>query len=184
MSCASMILPVCSVGRMIGFWNPEELGRECSRKVLRGVGGLVLVLLEEDASSSKRFLPAMARDSGSSRGFVNLQNSLSGSSRGFVNLLTVLRVMNANPPPTSNRLDLLAALHAQAVQELHELQRISAFVDSRLESIKRFLKNFANQPNETNMNDLESDDESVDTPLIYPFSHSDNDSDDGEVLNE
>ncbi|GJR99341.1 hypothetical protein Tco_0315850 [Tanacetum coccineum] len=34
------------------------------------------------------------------------------------------------------------------------------------------------------MNDLESDDEVVDTPLVSPFSHSDNDSDDGEVLNE
>ncbi|GKB82880.1 retrotransposon protein, putative, ty1-copia subclass [Tanacetum coccineum] len=41
------------VGRMIEFWKPKELGYECSRKVLRGVGGLVLVLLEEDASSSK-----------------------------------------------------------------------------------------------------------------------------------
>ncbi|GKD24376.1 hypothetical protein Tco_1230590 [Tanacetum coccineum] len=91
---------------------------------------------------------------------------------------------NANPPPTNNRPVLPAALRAQAVQELHELQRISAFVDSRLESIERFLNNFANQPNETNMNDLESDDESVDTPLVSPFPHSDNDSDDGEVLNE
>ncbi|GKD09871.1 hypothetical protein Tco_1189556 [Tanacetum coccineum] len=34
------------------------------------------------------------------------------------------------------------------------------------------------------MNDLESDDESVDTPLVYPFPHSNNDSDDDEVLNE
>ncbi|GKA02931.1 hypothetical protein Tco_0675712 [Tanacetum coccineum] len=75
-------------------------------------------------------------------------------------------------------------LRAQAVQELYELQRILAFVDSRLESIERFLKNFTNQPNETNMNDLESDDESVDTPLVSPFPHSNNDSDDGEVLNE
>ncbi|GKF78026.1 hypothetical protein Tco_0230496, partial [Tanacetum coccineum] len=71
---------------------------------------------------------------------------------------------NANPPPTSNR--------------PNELQRISAFVDSRLESIEQFLNNFANHPNETNMNDLESDDESVDTPLVSPFPHSDNDSDD------
>ncbi|GKC66907.1 hypothetical protein Tco_1099505, partial [Tanacetum coccineum] len=39
-------------------------------------------------------------------------------------------------------------------------------------SIERFLNNFANQPNETNMNDLESDDESVDTPLVSPFPHS------------
>ncbi|GJW23546.1 hypothetical protein Tco_0034168 [Tanacetum coccineum] len=53
-----------------------------------------------------------------------------------------------------------------------------------MESIKRLLNNFANQPNETNMNDLEFDDESVDTPLISPFPHSDNDSDDEEVLNE
>ncbi|GJS72391.1 hypothetical protein Tco_0705232 [Tanacetum coccineum] len=51
-------------------------------------------------------------------------------------------------------------------------------------SIEQFLNNFANQPNETNMNDLESDDESVDTPLVSPFPHLDNDSDDGEVLNE
>ncbi|GKE48100.1 hypothetical protein Tco_1479358 [Tanacetum coccineum] len=65
---------------------------------------------------------------------------------------------NTNPPPTSN----------------HPV----------LPSIERFLNNFANQPNETNMNDLESDDESVDTPLVSPFPHSDNDSDDGEWLNE
>ncbi|GKB00323.1 hypothetical protein Tco_0828316 [Tanacetum coccineum] len=34
------------------------------------------------------------------------------------------------------------------------------------------------------MNNLESDDEAVDTPLVSPFPHSDNESDDGEVLNE
>ncbi|GKB71577.1 hypothetical protein Tco_0932989 [Tanacetum coccineum] len=34
------------------------------------------------------------------------------------------------------------------------------------------------------MNALESVEESVDTPLVSPFPHSDNDSDDGEVLNE
>ncbi|GJZ69667.1 hypothetical protein Tco_0633217 [Tanacetum coccineum] len=91
---------------------------------------------------------------------------------------------NANPPPTNNRPVLPAALRTEAVQELHELQRILAFVDSRLESIEQFLNYFANQPNETNMNDLESNDESVDTPLVSPFPHSDNDSDDGEVLND
>ncbi|GJV84110.1 hypothetical protein Tco_1524008 [Tanacetum coccineum] len=91
---------------------------------------------------------------------------------------------NANPPPTSNRPILPAVLCVQAVQELHERQRISAFIDSRLESSERFLTNFANQPNETNMNDPESNDESVDTLLVSPFPHSDNDSDEGEVLNE
>ncbi|GKA56211.1 hypothetical protein Tco_0755283 [Tanacetum coccineum] len=34
------------------------------------------------------------------------------------------------------------------------------------------------------MNDLKSDDELVDTPLVSPFPHPDNDFDDGEVLNE
>ncbi|GJS65437.1 hypothetical protein Tco_0680001 [Tanacetum coccineum] len=41
---------------------------------------------------------------------------------------------NANPPPTSNRPVQPTALRAQAIQELYELQRISAFVDSRLEN--------------------------------------------------
>nr|GEV10964.1 hypothetical protein [Tanacetum cinerariifolium] len=91
---------------------------------------------------------------------------------------------NTNPPPTSNRPVLLAALRTQPFQELHELTRISVFINSHLESIERFLNNFANQPNETNMNDLEFDVELVDTPLVSPFPYSDNDSDDGEVLNE
>ncbi|GKC35214.1 hypothetical protein Tco_1047598 [Tanacetum coccineum] len=91
---------------------------------------------------------------------------------------------NANPPPTNNRYVLPAALRARINQELHELHVITAFVDSRLESIEQFLNNFANQPNKNNMNNLESDDEMVDTPLVSPFPHSDNDSDDEEVLNE
>ncbi|GKE63924.1 hypothetical protein Tco_1514291 [Tanacetum coccineum] len=91
---------------------------------------------------------------------------------------------NANPPPTNNRHVLPAALRAQFNQELQELQKISAFVDSRLESIERFLNRFADQPNDTNINVPESDDGSADTPLISLFPHSDNDSDDEEVLNE
>nr|GEZ62745.1 hypothetical protein [Tanacetum cinerariifolium] len=91
---------------------------------------------------------------------------------------------NANPPPTNNRPILQVALRAKVVRELHELHAMSALVDSWLKSVKQFLNNFINQPNETDMNDLESNDESVDTPLVSPFPHSDNDSDDGEVLNE
>ncbi|GKE58129.1 hypothetical protein Tco_1497314 [Tanacetum coccineum] len=91
---------------------------------------------------------------------------------------------NVNLPSTNNLPVLPAALHARIYQVLHELHVISAFVDSRLESIEQFLNNFANQPNETNMNNHESDDETGDTPLVSPFPHSDNDSDDGEVLNE
>ncbi|GJX57402.1 hypothetical protein Tco_0287299 [Tanacetum coccineum] len=91
---------------------------------------------------------------------------------------------NANTPPINNLPILPAALRARIDQELHELHVISAFVNSRLESIEQFLNNLANQPNETNMNNLKSDDKAVDTPLVSPFPHSDNDSDDGEVLNE
>ncbi|GKB77234.1 hypothetical protein Tco_0944129 [Tanacetum coccineum] len=41
---------------------------------------------------------------------------------------------NVNLPLTSNRPVLTVALRAQPVQELHKLQRISEFVDSRLEN--------------------------------------------------
>ncbi|GJZ84594.1 hypothetical protein Tco_0649933 [Tanacetum coccineum] len=91
---------------------------------------------------------------------------------------------NANPPPTNNRPVLPPALHVKVVQELHELQAISTFVDSRLECIEQFLNGFVHQPNEINMDDLESDNESVETPLVSPFLDSENKSDDGEVLNE
>ncbi|GJU30677.1 hypothetical protein Tco_1174266 [Tanacetum coccineum] len=85
---------------------------------------------------------------------------------------------NANPPPTNNHLVLPAALRARIDHELHVILDL---FDSHLESIEQFLNNFANQPN---MNNLKSDDEAVDTPLVSPFPHSDNDPDDGEVLNE
>ncbi|GJR91300.1 hypothetical protein Tco_0215311 [Tanacetum coccineum] len=93
MSRELTILPVCLVGRVIGFWKPEGLG---SYRVLGGVDGLAPMLLEEDASASKRFLLAIARDSFCYRrqaALLSLRNSLSGSSRGLVNLLTVLCVM-------------------------------------------------------------------------------------------
>ncbi|GKA97279.1 hypothetical protein Tco_0825173 [Tanacetum coccineum] len=53
-----------------------------------------------------------------------------------------------------------------------------------IKSIERFLNHFTDQPNETNISDPESDDRSVETPLVSPFPHSDNDSNDEEVLNE
>nr|GEV86161.1 hypothetical protein [Tanacetum cinerariifolium] len=86
---------------------------------------------------------------------------------------------NTNLPHTHHVIP--ATLRARFKQEL---QKILAFVDSRLESIEQFLDHFTDQPNETSINDHESDDESVDTPLVSPFPHSDNDSDDEEFLNE
>ncbi|GKC81045.1 hypothetical protein Tco_1136762 [Tanacetum coccineum] len=91
---------------------------------------------------------------------------------------------NTNPPPTNNRLVLQATLRVRINQELHELHVTSAFIDSRLESIEQFLNNFANQPNEANMNNRESNDESGEKPLVSPFPHSDDDEDDEEVLKE
>ncbi|GJX33921.1 hypothetical protein Tco_0245478 [Tanacetum coccineum] len=65
---------------------------------------------------------------------------------------------NTNPPPPNNRPVLPDAPRARINQELLELK--------------------------TNVNNLETDDESGETPLVSPFPHSDNDSDDEEVLNE
>ncbi|GJS75083.1 hypothetical protein Tco_0724964 [Tanacetum coccineum] len=65
---------------------------------------------------------------------------------------------NANPPPPNNCPVLPDALRARINQELLELK--------------------------TNINNLETDDESGETPFVSPFPHSDNDSDDEEVLNE
>nr|GEW65652.1 hypothetical protein [Tanacetum cinerariifolium] len=83
---------------------------------------------------------------------------------------------NTNPPPANNRPVLPAALRARINQELYEIQVVFAFIDSRLEIIDQFLNNFANQANE-------SDDELVATPLVSPFAHLDNDSNNVEVLN-
>ncbi|GJT92217.1 hypothetical protein Tco_1081062 [Tanacetum coccineum] len=91
---------------------------------------------------------------------------------------------NTNSPPTNNPPALPTALRAKVVQELNELQAISAYIDSRLENIDQLLNGFMQPPNEIDMDDLEPDDESVDTPLVSPFLDSDNDSDDCEVLNE
>ncbi|GKD95856.1 hypothetical protein Tco_1379753, partial [Tanacetum coccineum] len=63
---------------------------------------------------------------------------------------------NANPPPT--RPVLPAALLAQFNQELQGLQKFLAFIDSCLESIEQFLNLFTDQPNETNIDDSESND--------------------------
>nr|GEZ24130.1 hypothetical protein [Tanacetum cinerariifolium] len=65
---------------MVRKEGPEELGRECSRNVLRMVDGLAQMSLEEDASSSKRFVLAMAKDSfccWRQAALLSLQNSLS-----------------------------------------------------------------------------------------------------------
>ncbi|GJZ62975.1 hypothetical protein Tco_0619396 [Tanacetum coccineum] len=90
----------------------------------------------------------------------------------------------ANPPPTNNPHILQITLCARVIQEVSELQTISAYIDSRLESINQFLNGFTQQPNEIDVDDLEPDDESVDTPLVSPFLDSNDDSNNGEVLNE
>ncbi|GJV28858.1 hypothetical protein Tco_1385306 [Tanacetum coccineum] len=98
--------------------------------------------------------------------------------------LLLFAIENANPPPTNNPPVLPTALRAKVVQELNELQAISTYIDSRLEKIDQFLNGFTQPPTEIDMDDLEPDDESVDTTLVSPFLDSDDDSDDGEVLNK
>ncbi|GJY48033.1 hypothetical protein Tco_0437989 [Tanacetum coccineum] len=81
---------------------------------------------------------------------------------------------NANPfvpvPPNE--------LHARITREINDLRAISAMIDSHLKNIDHTL------PNEIDMDDLESEDELIDTPIVSPFLDSDNELDDGEVLNE
>ncbi|GJU71379.1 hypothetical protein Tco_1262784 [Tanacetum coccineum] len=101
----------------------------------------------------------------------------------FLLILPLFAIENTNPPPTNNPHVLPTALRAKVVQELNELQAISTYIDSQLENIDQFLNGFTQQPNEIGVDDLEPDDESVDTPLVSPFLDSDDDSDDGEVLN-
>nr|GEV31048.1 hypothetical protein [Tanacetum cinerariifolium] len=109
-------------------------------------------------------------------------------SRLYTNYLeenqTVAGDGNANLPPTNNPPVLPTALRAKVFQELNELQAISTYIDSRLENIHHFLNGFTQPPNEIDMDDLEPDDESVDTLLVSPLLDSDDDFDDGEVLNE
>ncbi|GKG02190.1 hypothetical protein Tco_0306895, partial [Tanacetum coccineum] len=82
---------------------------------------------------------------------------------------------NVNPPPANNPPALPTALRAKVVQELNELQAISAYIDSRLENIDQFLNGFTQPPSAIDMDDLKPDDESVDTPLVSPFLDSDDD---------
>nr|GEV03271.1 putative reverse transcriptase domain-containing protein [Tanacetum cinerariifolium] len=106
---------------------------------------------------------------------------------------TVTAYYNANPfihvPPNE--------LRARITQELNELHVISAMIDSLLKNIdhtriaippnaplKQLFNDFINPPDVLEMDDIGSDDESVDTPLVSPFLDSDDELGDGEVLNE
>nr|GEV04190.1 hypothetical protein [Tanacetum cinerariifolium] len=88
-------------------------------------------------------------------------------------------------------------IRAKITQELNELRAISAIIDSRLENIghvhilipplvlfEQLLDDFINPPYVLELDDLESDSESNDTPLDLPFLDSDDESDDREVNNE
>ncbi|GJR92528.1 hypothetical protein Tco_0264702 [Tanacetum coccineum] len=77
---------------------------------------------------------------------------------------------NVNLPPPNNRPILPAALRARINQELHEPKVILAFVDSLLESIEQYL-HFAVTLID-HMNNLETNDESEETPLVFLPSSS------------
>ncbi|GJS22685.1 hypothetical protein Tco_0451317 [Tanacetum coccineum] len=72
-------------------------------------------------------------------------------------------------------------LHVRIIQELNELHAISAMIDSHL---GQPLNDFMHSHNVIEMDDLKSDNGSVDTPLVSPFLDSDDELNDGEVLNE
>ncbi|GJV33733.1 hypothetical protein Tco_1394133, partial [Tanacetum coccineum] len=57
------MVPVCSLGRTVGFWNPDGFKNERSYRLLGACAVFGSILTDDDASSSKRFLPAIAKDS-------------------------------------------------------------------------------------------------------------------------
>nr|GEX25709.1 RNA-directed DNA polymerase, eukaryota [Tanacetum cinerariifolium] len=85
---------------------------------------------------------------------------------------------NANPfiPVPPNR------LHTKITQELNELRAISAMINSHLRNIDH--TRVTMPPNQIDIDDLKSEDELIDTPLVSLFFDSDDGSDDGEVLND
>ncbi|GJW60417.1 hypothetical protein Tco_0109752 [Tanacetum coccineum] len=103
-------------------------------------------------------------------------------------------VKNANPfsppiPPNAPR--------DQIVQELDELLEIYAMIDSQLEnidhdlinvsppaSLEQLLHEFLDPPAYLEIDDIVSDTDFVDTPLICPFLDSHDEIDDGEVVND
>ncbi|GKE53466.1 hypothetical protein Tco_1488622 [Tanacetum coccineum] len=84
---------------------------------------------------------------------------------------------NENPfiPVPPNR------LHIRITQELNELRTNSAMINSHLGQPSN---DFAKSHDMIEIYDFKSDDRSADTPLVSPFLDADNESDDGEVLNE
>ncbi|GJS27604.1 hypothetical protein Tco_0488224 [Tanacetum coccineum] len=47
---------VCSLGRTIRFWNPDGFEQECSYKLLGDGAVFGSILMDDDASLSKRFV--------------------------------------------------------------------------------------------------------------------------------
>ncbi|GJY21759.1 hypothetical protein Tco_0394325 [Tanacetum coccineum] len=87
-------------------------------------------------------------------------------------------------------------LRAKITHELNELYEISAMIDYHLENIDHtqikipspvpiveLFNDFIDSPDVLETDDLESDNESIDTPLVSLFLDSDDKLDDGEVLN-
>ncbi|GJT25862.1 zinc finger, CCHC-type containing protein [Tanacetum coccineum] len=73
----------------------------------------------------------------------------------------------------------LSRLHARITQGINELRAISALLDSHLRDVEPTL------PNESDMDELKSDNELINTPHISPFLDSYEESDNGEYeLNE
>nr|GEW88557.1 hypothetical protein [Tanacetum cinerariifolium] len=85
---------------------------------------------------------------------------------------------NANPfiPVPPNR------LHTKITQELNELRAISAMIESHLRNIDHTRATMP--PNQIDIDDLESEDKLIDTPLVSLFLDLNDGSDDGEVLND
>nr|GEU78207.1 hypothetical protein [Tanacetum cinerariifolium] len=70
-------------------------------------------------------------------------------------------------------------LLARITQELNELRVISAIIDSHLKNVDHTML-----LNEIDLDDPDSKDELIDTPLVYPFLDSNDESDNREGIGE
>ncbi|GJW97306.1 RNA-directed DNA polymerase, eukaryota, reverse transcriptase zinc-binding domain protein [Tanacetum coccineum] len=118
----------------------------------------------------------------------------------FVKSFTVARDEKNAVVETASEIDLDAVRIKERQRhqdELDELLEIFAMIDSRLENIdhdlivvpppyspEQLLQNFLDPPEYLEIDDIISDIKSVDTPLVYYFLDSNDESDNGEVVND
>ncbi|GJZ26991.1 hypothetical protein Tco_0571244 [Tanacetum coccineum] len=144
---------------------------------------ILMVNLQQALTSGTQTDKASVYDSD---GLAKVHHSENCSDNDIFNMFTQEEIVEQSggtieqPPTTAAK----TRVYFESLYNNLAIEVISTYIDSCLENIDQFLNGFTQQPNEIDEDNLEPDDELVDTPLVYPFLDSDDDFDDGEVLNE